>query len=96
MEKKGRASISHQDFLDIIAPSFSAIEDKEDTAAILARTHVIVLTDNGVYYRVSQTQKVDVPFIRWPDARMKDILAEEYKPIFKAYKQNPSEHSLPC
>lgn len=95
MQKKGASSISHQDFLDIIAPSFTAVEAKEDMAAILARTHVIVLTENGVYYRVSNTQKVDVPFIQWPEPSIKDILAEEHKPIFKAYRQNPSGHSLP-
>ena len=64
MQKKGASSISHKDFLDIIAPSFTAVEDKEDMAAILARTHVILLTENGVYHRVSNTQKVDVPFIQ--------------------------------
>ena len=43
--------ILHKDFLDLIAPSFGGVEDTEGLAAILARTHLIVLTEKGVYWR---------------------------------------------
>lgn len=84
MQSTGFWNIQHKDFLDLIAPSFTGVEDAEDMAAILARTHVIVLTENGVYYRVASTEKGNVDFIAWQNPQMKDILAPEYKPIFKA------------
>ena len=95
MQSTGCCTIQHKDFLDLIAPSFTGVEDAEDMAAILARTHVIVLTDNGVYYRVASTEKGNVNFIAWPNQQMKDILAPAYKPIFKAYKADPEAHVLP-
>lgn len=95
MQATGTWHIEHKDFLDVISPSFTGIEDSEDMAAILARTHIIVLTDNGVYYRVASTEKVNVHCIPWNTQEMKDILAPEYKPIFKAYKADPENHVLP-
>ena len=47
LQKNGKTEIAHNDFMDLIAPSFTGVDDKEDMAAILARTHMIVLTDNG-------------------------------------------------
>jgi hypothetical protein len=64
--------IEHKDFLDMVAPSFSGVEDSEDMAAILARTHIIVLTDNGVYYRVASTERRKVQCIPWPRPGMKE------------------------
>lgn len=95
MQSTGFWNIQHKDFLDLIAPSFTGVEDAEDMAAILARTHVIVLTENGVYYRVASTEKGNVDFIAWQNPQMKDILAPEYKPIFEAYKADPQAHVLP-
>ena len=95
MQSTGFWNIQHKDFLDLIAPSFTGVEDAEDMAAILARMHVIVLTENGVYYRVASTEKGNVDFIAWQNPQMKDILAPEYKPIFKAYKADPEAHVLP-
>ena len=95
MESTSTWYIEHKDFLDMIAPSFCGVEDSEEMAAILARTHVIVLTDNGVYYRLASTEKSRVQCIPWPRTEMKDILAMEYKPIFKAYKADPENHTLP-
>ena len=43
----------------------------------------------------ASTEKLKVECIPWPRSGMKDILAEEYKPIFKAYKANPENHALP-
>ncbi|CAE6962830.1 unnamed protein product [Symbiodinium sp. CCMP2592] len=40
--------ISHEDFIKLITPSFSAVDEAEDLDAILARTHFIVLSDSGV------------------------------------------------
>ena len=39
MQSTGFWNIQHKDFLELIAPSFTGVEDAEDMAAILARTH---------------------------------------------------------
>eukprot|EP00438_Fugacium_kawagutii_P007346 Skav219313 [mRNA] locus=scaffold1152:120684:121398:- [translate_table: standard] len=95
MQSTSTWRIEHRDFLDIISPSFTGVEDSEDMAAILARTHIILLSDNAVYYRVASVEKGKVDCLPWPAPEVKDILAPEYKPIFKAYKANPEQHSLP-
>ena len=64
-------------------------------AAILARTHIIVLSENGVYYRVANTETLNVDCIPWPKPNVRDILAEHQRPIFKTYKANPHKHKLP-
>ena len=87
--------IFYKDFLDLIAPSFGAVEDSEDMAAILARTHLIVLIEKGCYWRLAGTSTDDVPFNMWPENHSKDLLLDSQKPIFKAYKKDPDAHTLP-
>ena len=87
--------VSHADFLALLAPSFAGVEDAQDMAAILPRTHLIVLTDSGVYYRVASTQEQAVQFLTWPDSTDRDLLAASYRPVFHAYKKNPSMQTLP-
>lgn len=86
--------ISYSDFVKLIMPSFTAVDDEEDLDAILARTHLIVLTDNGIYHRVASTGKGSVDFIAW-DTEPKDLLAPSQHAIFKSYKMNPQGHQLP-
>lgn len=94
MQKERKTSISHSQFLDLIAPSFSGIDDAEDMAAILARTHMIVLTDHGIYWRLALTSK-SVEFIAWSEDHVKDLIAESQRPIFQNFKRNPDGHTLP-
>ena len=93
--KNGKTIISHKDFLDLIGPSFAGVEDPEDMNAILARTHLIVLTDAAVYWRLARADKGDVDFITWPANEPRDLLAEDQKVIFQEYKRNPDGHCLP-
>ena len=87
--------ITFVEFLDLIQPSFAAIDSKEDMDAILARTHVVLLGEHGVYWRVASIEKKEVNFEPWPKDENKDLLAEDQVPIFKAYKANPTNHQLP-
>eukprot|EP00435_Cladocopium_sp_Y103_P029001 s2000_g7.t1 len=48
MKKAGKTHISYKDFLDILRPSFVAIDSLEDMDAIISRTHVILITDQGL------------------------------------------------
>ena len=75
-------------------PSLTALDEAQDLDAILARTHLIVLTDNGIYHRVASTGKGSVDFIAWDD-ELKDLLAPSQHAIFKSYKMNPQGHQLP-
>ena len=93
--KNGKTMVSHKDFLDLIGPSFAGVEDPEDMNAILARTHLIVLTETAVYWRLARTDKGDVDFIAWPANESRDLLAEDQKVIFEEYKRNPDGHCLP-
>ena len=95
MEEKGTNKITFVEFLDLIQPSFAAIDSKEDMDAILARTHVVLLGEHGVYWRVASIEKKEVNFEPWPKDENKDLLAEDQVPIFKAYKANPTNHQLP-
>ena len=70
------------------------MEDAEDIAAILARTHLIVLTGKGVYWRLAGTATDDVPFNSCVN-QSKDLLVDAQKPIVKAYKKDPDAHRLP-
>ena len=82
-------------FLELINPSFLAIDDKEDMDAILARTHLIVLTESGLYYRLASTSKDPVDFIQWDPKQPKDLMAASHQPIFKKYKMNPHLQEYP-
>ena len=53
----GKTTVSQKKFLDLISPSFAGVEDPEDMSAILARTHLSVLTDAAVYFRLANTDR---------------------------------------
>lgn len=96
MEEKGTNKITFAEFIALIQPSLAAIDSPEDMDAILARTHVVLPTDHGVYWRVASAEKNEVNFEPWPKGETKDLLAEDQIPIFNAYKANPSHHKLPA
>lgn len=83
------------------APSFGGVEDAEDMAAIFARTHLIVLTEQAVYWRVAGTDKGDVAFIPWAKGQSKDIQTSflmrinMQKPFFHVYKKDQDARALP-
>ena len=87
--------ISYENFKKLINPSFAGVEEKEDMDAIMARTHLIVITDNGIYHRLASTSKDPVPFIRWEDGMPKDLLDPSQQAIFKAYKMDPRSKIYP-
>lgn len=95
MNKAGKSEISYKEFLDIIRPSFAAVDSMEDMDAIMSRTHVILITNHGLFWRVASTRKDNVNFIEWPQNELQDLLAPEQVPIFKQYRSNPSNHQLP-
>ncbi|CAE7745996.1 unnamed protein product [Symbiodinium sp. CCMP2592] len=95
MQRSKISGIAHNSFLELIHPSFEGVDNMEDMAAIIARTHIIVITENGVYWRLAGAQKSNVKFEPWPPGEPIDILAPSQKPIFLAYKKNPSNHTLP-
>ena len=96
MQKSKDWQVTAKDFMDLIQPSFAAIDSKDDMDAILARTHMILLTDHGVYWRVASTKKEPVNFLEWPENESCDLLAEDQQRIFQTYKADPANHKLPA
>ena len=95
MQRNKLWRIPYDKFLQLIQPSFCAVEDPEDMDAIMARTHLIVITDHGLYFRVANTSKDHVDFIRWEENAPKDLLSPSQTWVFKQYKMNPDKHQLP-
>lgn len=87
--------VPHKQFLELIQPSFSSIDEVEDMDAILARTHVIVITDHGLYWRLAKVEKTNIRFVQWPSDEPRDLLVQSQKELFMNYKKNPSKHQLP-
>ena len=56
-------------------------------------THIIVITEIGIYRRLASYRKNDVKLISWQQDEPKDLLAPGQKPIFQAYKDDPQRHS---
>lgn len=79
----GKTAVSRKNFLDLISPSFAGVEGPEDMSAILARTHLIVLADPPVYFRLASADKGDVDFITWPSNEPRDLLTPEQKLVFQ-------------
>ena len=96
MKKSKVWQAPHNKFIDMIKPSFAAIDEDEDMDAILARTHIILITDCGIYYRVASTSKDPISFIQWDDNEPMDLMTASQKPIFKQYKMQPHVHNYPA
>ena len=88
--------IDYTKFVLLIRPSFASVDEGEDMDAILTRTHMILITPHGVYYRVATTSQDPVSFIAWPAGEPHDLLAPQYKPVFMEYKKDPTHHKLPA
>lgn len=66
----------------IIHPSLEEVRTEEDFNAILARTHVIVVTDLGVHWRVASANLEDgAEFTPWPNPRSPDLFVSEVRDI---------------
>ncbi|CAE7211791.1 unnamed protein product, partial [Symbiodinium sp. CCMP2456] len=87
--------VPHKQFLELIQPSFSSIVEVEDMDAILARTHVILITDHGLYWRLAKVEKTNIRFVQWPADEPRDLLVQSQKEIFVNYKKNPTKYQLP-
>ena len=94
MQKPKIWSAPRDKFVSVIKPSFLAVDEDEDMDAILARTHIVLLTDSGIYYRIAGTSKDPVDFIEW-GTDPKDLLAPSQHMIFKQYKMNPRLYKYP-
>ena len=78
------ASISHDDFVNMIKPAIGHIPSA-DTRAILKRSVFIVFAKDCIYYRPPSQDVLPVMRMKWV---LKDILVDECKPRFNNYKKN--------
>ena len=81
-----KGSISDEQFIRLIAPSFPQEADEEDWVAFRRRMHMIVLTEHGIFHRDATKEKVPVPRIDWDGT--KDIFLPHVEDILKSFKSN--------
>ncbi|CAK0861487.1 unnamed protein product [Prorocentrum cordatum] len=79
----------------IIAPSLGDVRTEEDFHAVLARAHVIVVTDLGVHWRVASANLQDgAEFMPWPNPRSPDLFVSEVRDTTSpAIRPLPSDYA---
>ncbi|CAK0887243.1 unnamed protein product [Prorocentrum cordatum] len=79
----------------IIAPSLGDARTEEDFNAILARAHVIVVTDLGVHWRVASANLQDgAELMPWPNPRSPDLFVSEVRDTTSpAIRPLPSDYA---
>jgi len=84
--------ISHGEFLLVIEPSFTSINDEEDMVAVVARTHTVVCPEptHVVLWHTAAEEAKLMSFRYWPKGLKPARFNMECKPVFKAYKDNPN------
>ena len=87
-------TITHEEFVALISPSFSSITEPADMDAILARGHCIVLTEEYIFWCVATPDHPAVKFMKWPNPEKRDLLSEATRPAWKTYKNNPHSGAL--
>ena len=96
MAESQNGKITHEQFMLLIEPSFAACDNDEDMQAIVARAHIIVVTEKHIFHRVATPEKTQVPFFEFPDMNNRDLFSDESKPAWRAYKQNPTHEVYPA
>ncbi len=73
----------------------------QDLLALLARSHFVVCTDDGVLTRLASEKRVSVDFVPWPNKEEPDLFNAECKEkflyflkIFFSFKQRILHKSL--
>jgi hypothetical protein len=87
-------TITHAEFVKLVLPSLAAVKEKADLDAIFARAHFIIVTEKHVFWRVATPLKVPIHFMAWPNPNRADLMSEETRPAWLAYKKNPSSGVL--
>ncbi len=87
--------ITHDDFVRLVEPSFKNIGDEENLLAVLARAHVILLTDFRVYFREATENRKTVPFWKYPDPQNPDVFGEDCKADFARYMKDKTAFFKP-
>ena len=82
-------------FKKIVAPSLEEVKSEEDFNAVLARSHVVVVTDLGVHWRVASADLEDgAEFMPWPNPRAPDLFASEVRDTSSpAVRPLPSDYA---
>ncbi|CAK0837766.1 unnamed protein product [Prorocentrum cordatum] len=79
----------------IIAPSLEDVRTEDDFNVILARAHVIAVTDLGVHWRVASANLQDgAEFMPWPNPRSPDLFVSEVRDTTSpAIRPLPSDYA---
>lgn len=94
MESKQERRIPYKEFLALIQPSCASVDSLDDMDAIMARTHMVVITDHGVYWRVAHYQ-APRPLYSMARRRPPRPASPRPSPHLQGIQSNPRKHSLP-
>ena len=95
--KKGMPmDVGSDDFMRLIRPSFRQVTDDEDLLAVLARTHVVVLTNKRVYFRHASEEEARVPWFTYTNPKKPDLFNQKCKAAFGEYKKDPTKPVYPA
>ena len=95
-KNKGRHYLTDDEFMEVIAPSFRAVDELEDMRAVLERTHFIVCGDNYVLFRQVRVCSGDaqVKFFEYEGGR-KVLLSEQVCVQMGKYRENMRNEVYP-
>ena len=85
-----REEITLAEFINMVDVNFPKGSDAEDVMAYINRMHIVLLTDNWIYWRLADAGDANVPRMEWPtpDPKKRDLFVPEVREILKAYKKD--------
>ena len=87
-----RDHATHEEFFQMIVPSFPTDAEEEDFNAIFRRTDIIWFTDFGVYFRPASALKRNVARYAWPDSTHKDVFQKACRTRYEAWEKGVREY----
>lgn len=82
--------IYHAEFLLVIEPSFTSINDEEDMLAVVARTHIVVCSEEVVLWRTAREEAKPAFFQVLAKGREAGSVQHGMQTSIKAYRDNPN------
>ena len=82
----GRDSITNEEFVQLVKPTFDPEADDIDWDAFKRRFHFIVITESGIFHRDASKVRGNVPLIAWPHNDSKDIFKPHVTDLLTRFK----------
>ena len=90
--RRGQEVVKFDDFLKIIDCNFTGEKQSgyqmADVEAYMARSNIVVLTEDWMYLWLASTTKDPVPRFQWPVPEKPDLFTPETTPVLKRFKKD--------